>query len=477
MSWGDGQLELSGEASRENGPRLKLAARFPLDPWARWIPGVARLSGRAELEARLEGGWAEPQGRLLLQLPALEFRAWPDAFNNISARLRFDERGLEVVSLEGRLGEGRFDAYGRLGWKPLHLALNFALDGVRTRITPSLWAVASGSLQLGKSPGARLKLEGDLQIAEGGYREKFNLASFSQGLFRRRVKTARSYSAQREVLDFDLKIDVPDHLRVEYDLGLVKFQAEMQGQLKITGTNERLGVLGELQASEGVINYLTKDFSLIDARVEFGDPLAIEPEVRLSAERTEILLRPAEEGGTVEYRLRLDLSARGDSQPQVRLSSDPPLDERDVVALLNLGVTTRDLENLKSEDLLGLGGEILSRSLQFDERLGRFLPLPAQLVQPRYVRIRSSYSTSGSAQRTGTVSPRLEVGAKLKLGGSDFDVDYGRSLYDGTDQNVDLSWRISPRMSARLRWEGGEKDTPLLNVGDLGLDLRFHWEW
>ena len=272
-------------------------------------------------------------------------------------------------------------------------------------------------------------------------------------------------------------VSFPDTLEVDYDLGLIRFKTTMGGQLRVTGSNERLGLLGELEGRKGSVEYLSRRFSLRRATVSFLDRYSIVPRIKVGADLTETVDRGEIEGGEVEYRVYLDIEAEGDEQPAIKLTSDPPLDERDIVTLLNFGVTGQDVETFRSEDLLGLGSEILARSLDIDRRLQTLLPLPTQVVQPRYVRIRSRYSGSTKAQRSGAISPRLEIGASLNFISPNLMIEYGRSLYNEFDQNIDLSYRFSSRTTARLRWENTEQETTSINVGDIGLDLKFQWEW
>jgi hypothetical protein len=73
------------------------------------------------------------------------------------------------------------------------------------------------------------------------------------------------------------------------------------------------------------------------------------------------------------------------------------------------------------------------------------------VIQPKYLRVRSRFAP-GSGDQSGAVSPRVEVGAKLRLISDDLDVDYSRSLYDDTSQSLDFTYRLSEGVSTRLRW-------------------------
>ena len=50
-------------------------------------------------------------------------------------------------------------------------------------------------------------------------------------------------------------------------------------------------------------------------------------------------------------------------------------------------------------------------------------------------------------------------------------------MFHDTDQSLDLSYKLSEGISTRLRWENTEQQSAPGDIGDLGLDLKFHWEW
>ena len=272
------------------------------------------------------------------------------------------------------------------------------------------------------------------------------------------------------MLEFDIRLRMPDRFQVNYNLDLVNFQAEARGELRVVGTNERPGLVGETEALGGTVTYLTKDFDIQSTRVQFLDRYSIHPRVEVYASLRETIDR-GEEGST-DYHIRLRLTAEGDAQPEITLRSEPPLDEHDIVTLLHLGVTSRDVESFKGEDLMGLGGEILFRSFKLDQRLRRLFPFPPEVVQAKYLRLRNRFS-----ENTRSSSPRVEVGAKLRFISDDLDMEYSRSLFDDTDQSLDLSYKLSEGISTRLRWENTEQQTAPGDIGDLGLDLKFQWEW
>jgi len=463
-------LALEGHLDPLSGPRLELSGALDAGLAGLLLPWVESAVGKAHLRLALDGAWAAPRltGRLDFELERLRLSFLPLDLEASRGHVLLRPGRLEVPPLSGRAGGGEFSLSGSLGLGAAgldNLALSAELRRVRLELSHDLWGVGSGELRLRRARDGLLELSGQVRMQEAVFREHIALVPLDQGAFRRRRAAPRTYDRAREVLSFDVGLRFPERLRVDYNLDLVAFRAQLAGNLQLVGTNERLGLLGELDALDGQVSYLSKDFEVSTTRIQFIDPLAIQPRLEIRASRPEVVDRGDE--GKVAYQIELGLLGEGDDV-RVSLTSNPSLDERDIITLLSLGVTSRDLETFKGQDLVGLGGEIVLRSFRLDERLSQLFPFPPDLIQPKYFRLRSRLS-----KKTASTAPRLEAGVKLKVLSDSLDLDYSRSLYDETDQSLDLSYRLSRGVSTRLAWE----DSGDTNFGDLGLDLRFNWEW
>ncbi len=464
------QLTVRGGGELDSGPRLSAEGTVDLGLLPALTQRLPRASGQASLALAMTGQWARPElsGSLLLAGERIRVAGLPADLEAIGGRVNLSPSRIEIERLTGRFGGGAFTLWGGAdlsGFELSELALTIELDRARYQASRALWGIGTGTLNLTKRPDERFALSGQLRMHEGGYQEQLSLVSLSGGLFRRRRPRARTYDRKREWLDFDVRLIVPDQFEVDYNLDLVRFVAEMKGEVRLSGTNERLGVLGELEAVEGRVSYLSKDFAVQAARVQFVDEYGIEPRFEILASRSETVDRGEE--GKISYEVNLALNGKGDDV-RVSLRSSPPLNEPDIVTLLSLGITTRDLDRLKGDDLIGLGGEIFLRSLQAEERFSKFFPFPPEVIQPKYLRMRSRYS-----EHSKTTTPRLEAGVKLRFISDDLDLGYSRSLYVEEDQSLDLSYQLSKGITTQLRWESAQES----DYGDLGLDLRLEWEW
>ncbi len=463
------RLVVKGGGGIETGPRLVAEGSVGLGLLPLLSGLFPRATGRANLALGASGSWSRPRltGSLAFSADRIRVSFLPTDLESVTGQMQFTPRKVDITRMTGRFGGGGFTLWGDVHLRdllPARMALTIELTKARYQASERLWGVGTGALSLTLEPGKRLRLAGQVRVHEGGFREHVSLVSFSNGLFRRRRPRIRTYDKKNELLDFDIRLLVPEKFQALYNLDLVRFQAEMKGELRLTGTNERLGLLGEMEALGGTVAYLSKEFAVDTARVQFAEEYGIEPRIEIQASRSETVDRG--EDGEIDYLVSLGLLGEGDDF-RVTLNSNPHLDEGDIVTLLSLGITSRDMDQLQSDNLFGLGGEILLRSLKADERLSKVFPFPPEVIQPKYLRMRSRFSDVSQ-----TFTPRLETGVKLRFISDDLDLEYSTSL-DDADQSLDLSYRLSKGVSTSLRWEDDAKT----DLGDLGLDLKLDWEW
>lgn len=464
------RLTLSGGGSLTKGPRLDAKGMVDLrllPVVADWIP---RARGKASVFLDFSGTWSSPlvNGYFDLDARRVRVKGLPSDLQNVEGHVNISHTGLEIERLTGSFGGGDFSAWGwaKSGKSMLEkLAVTAEVKKVRYKVSDKLWAMASGVLTLTKEKDKLAELKGQLRIGQGAYRDQVSLVSLSDGLFRRRRPLAKTYDKRNEFLMMDIDLTVPGNFQAIYNLELVQYQAQLKGELKLTGTNERLGLVGDLESIDGHIFYLSKDFQVQSTRVQFLDKYSIVPEFDVVATRSESVDRGDE--GKTTYDVDLSLHGQGDDV-RVSLHSSPPLDERDIVTLLSLGVTSRDMERLKTDDLIGLGGEIFLRSLKAEERLRQYFPFPPGLIRPKYFRMRSRYSNL-----TQTTTPRVEAGVEVSIISPDLSLGYSRSLYVENDQTLELVYDLDKNISTQLRWQSASEN----NYGDLGLDLKLDWEW
>jgi len=139
------------------------------------------------------------------------------------------------------------------------------------------------------------------------------------------------------------------------------------------------------------------------------------------------------------------------------------MDDTNIVSCLVRGVRIRDLETLAGEapgtTAFSFAGEALWRLTGVDRQVRRVLPVDQIDVTTEY------------SSRDHEYSPRVLI-AKEILDGK-IRLEYSSSLVNNEDQRVALRYRITQDLTLQSGWASSED----VLYGDLGVDLKYRWEW
>jgi len=128
-------------------------------------------------------------------------------------------------------------------------------------------------------------------------------------------------------------------------------QVRAGGSLSLQGTVAHPVVLGTIETQDGRITFRRHRFTLENVVVRFDDPRRINPYLDVRA-TTRIRT----------YDVTMWLSGRADDL-RIRLSSEPPLPQEDLLALVTLGATRAELGTSGGLVFAGEAAQILSKEL------------------------------------------------------------------------------------------------------------------
>nr|WP_153867903.1 MULTISPECIES: translocation/assembly module TamB domain-containing protein [Myxococcaceae] len=436
------------------GPeRLDLSMRGAMDVrlLESFVPGLERTGGTLELNAVASGPLQSPtlMGSAELRDAKLALRDQALSVRGLNGRLEFTEHRVLLEDLQGQLNEGRVAVRGDVRlerFEPQQLELGLQLTDVAFRPTEDLPLTASGELLLSGKPDALL-LTGDLEVVRLRYQKGLELDALLQGLGRRSVLSASSVERPREYLTLDVKVHLGD-VRVDNNLA----RAKLLGDLRLTGTNTRLGLLGTLEAAEGSRAFFrNNEFAITQGVLEFKDRYAIDPVFDLHA-TTQVR----------DHLVKLHGFGRIAS-PQVLLASEPDLPEGDILSLLTLGVMSRDKEATAATGA-SLAAEALFNVSGLDRQVQRFLP-KNPLLRDLSFQISTAYNASSSQ-----VEPTAQLESKflteqLKL--------TMQQPVSGRGTRARAEYRFDNRLSTQAQWDNEHSDAAF---GNLGLELKLSWQ-
>jgi len=246
-----------------------------------------------------------------------------------------------------------------------------------------------------------------------------------------------------------LNIRISGSENISVDNNIARAPVSIRGDMIIKGTLSSPILFGRLESTEGYVYFRNSEFKIIYASADFADPNRIKPVINLSAETS-----------IKGYTIRLNLEGQADHF-NLALSSDPHLEEVDILSLLTVGQVGKQLKGLEGGIGAGEATSFLTGKVQdvIEERLRTITGLDRFQVEP-------SVSTSTSSTNTGTVSPKVTVSKRLI--GDKLYVTYSNLIGTTEEQVIKIEYLLDKHIS-------------LVGIRDendlLGGDVKFRFEF
>lgn len=417
---------------------------------------VERSSGRITVDAEASGTLEKPSvvGSAELFDMRLALRDWPVQVRNMAGRVEMTGQRVLVEHLQGQLNDGRVSARGDVRLErflPQRLGLTIQLDEVPYRLTEDLPATFSGLLQV-IGPPKGFTVTGGMDIVKMRYQKALDVDALLKTMQKRTTHLAAgSLSSSGEPpkpwVIWDVNVHFGD-VRVDNNLA----KARLLGDVRLTGTDLRPGLLGRVELAEGSQAFFRNNpFTISQGQLEFQDPTQIDPVFEVQAQ-TQVR----------EYVVKLHAFGKP-ADPQILLSSEPALVEGDIVSLLTLGFTSSDQDTAASASA-GLAAEALFNVSGLDRQLQRFLP-SNPVLRDLSLQISTTYN---DATRQAEPTAQLEskfLSEQLKIGMT--------QPVSGRGTRARAEYRFDDRLSAQAQWDNENNEA---SFGNLGLELKLSWE-
>lgn len=410
------------------------------------VPTLERAGGTLDFTASAQGTSKNPSiaGNANVRDGKFSVRGYPLTARSVSGQVDFSEARVLVQGLEGVVNDGRVTARGDFRLKDFALAemeTSVDLEEVSYAINPDLPAMVTGTLALFGKPH-QAQLTGDIDVVKLKYTKPVTLDAFIQNV--RAPRLARD-DKPVEWLRLSVGLNAGPEVRIDNNLA----RANITGKLKVEGTNVNPVLLGTLETVEGAQFFFRGSlFSVNRGWLKFSQS---EPTFDLSAQAQ-----------VRDYRVKVKAFGRLDD-PKVSLTADPALSEADVLALLTVGVTSR--EELNTRTGAGLAAEALLSATGLDRQVQRFLSRNVGL-KDQQVHLSTTFN-----EATGQAEPSVSWEAKafadkLKVGIT--------QPVTGRGTRAQAEYKFNPRLSGRFGWDNQDTTS---SVGNPGVDLKFRFEW
>jgi translocation and assembly module TamB len=458
------------------------------------VAKVDSAAGKLEANVAITGRAAAPVARGWLRLTGgeLAMRGMPVALDGVELLAHIDEREIRIVQATARAGGGKVTLTGRAPLRGVEIGeIAIALDAQAVRLPVSNGVEMTVDAQLhatSQTPaeGAKRKvvLGGDVTIDSFLYTRPIAISANLDTLAKQGRRTAVTvYDPEDDFVDLDVAIHARAPLRFRNNL--LEAEVMPEGDLVISGTNQRFGMRGKAKVVKGGrLRLRANEFDIREGTIRFDDPTRISPHVDLFATTdyrryTTSSLAPSGAGagastgaagggaagaGRAGGSWRITLHAHGDADDlKLDLSSEPSLGQDDIVLLLAIGMTRAELDQLQAANLGSTAAlEALSALSGADTAVKQAIPIIDDF------RFGSAYSV-----RTGRTEPTVTVGKRLS---DRVRASVITGLAENRDVRSNVEWRLSPQMSVLGNYDN-LNDVTSQGLGNLGADYRIRLEF
>jgi translocation and assembly module TamB len=294
-----------------------------------------KLLGRVSLDGALNGTFAAPRIEGHASLTGGEVQDIPRGFrvHDIVADAESNGMTVRLTRLSGTAGEGTVTATGTIDLSREAMPVNIVLTtrNARPLVSDRFAGTMDSNLRVTGDAKEQLTLAGDINLTRGEIHLPENYPPSVVALdVRRRGQAPPPREVGRKPFRLDLKVTSPGQVFVR-GRGI---DAEVQGEMRLTGTTDAPQVSGGLDLRRGTFTVAGQTLNFTRGRVTFtGASLQdeINPALDLVAENR---------SGNIDVQLAVTGVA---SAPRIQLTSTPSLPQDEILASLLFQQSTAQL--------------------------------------------------------------------------------------------------------------------------------------
>ncbi len=459
-------LNLSTEASHRENLRANLNGRIDLGLLAFLTPFLEDLRGDLSISVSSSGPIDDIQllGSAYLENGTLRLNEFPHPFENLRADLLFSQKNILINALRSQLAGGQLTGDGRIeirGLTEVPINIKGRFQNVNLNFPENIRTRGSG----------QVTMTGDWFPYTLGINYRVTSGEFTQELMGTGGGPATALISPHlpdfliqdrfDPIVLDLNIQLVNPIRIRNSM----VDSLIGGQLQVKGSPEAPLLTGSLNPlAGGQLIFRDNTFDIITGFVNYQSSPPETPQIYLTAQaRITESIQVTEAQRPQEYEISLLIQGKAPDL-EIRLSSQPPLTEPEIVSLLALGLISPDSmeQGALGQPSLQIGSAILQRPLsrELRDRLGVDVQVTSTIVDNASV-------------------PKVTVGKQWtpRWGST-----ASRTIEKNPTQNVTLEYKVNRNLSVVGSWEGREEAAGLQQErttvpNRLGLDLEYKVEF
>ncbi len=463
ISSGDSYLKLDLVNLRKDALNASVNGKVDLSLLGLFTPFIADLRGYASLSMDFGGTMMKPtvSGSAYIERGYAKFTEFYHPFSNVRADVLFNDNQILLNTVRADLAGGKLAADGKITFagenRPVDIKGTFS--DVKLNVPEGFRTRGSGTVAI-RGPQFPYVLDINYQVGGGEIIYEFGDPVSSEQSVKASAYLPK-FLNQELFHPFTFLVDVNLKNPVLVNNSLV--QAQVSGQVKASGVPERLILDGTLTPQVGgKVFFRDTPFEITSGYVEYDKMPPDNPKLYLTATTRVTENVQDEQQRNTEHQYDVALLVQGRAKPpQIALSSQPPLSQREIVSLLALGVTGTGLDTSTSEQqasntssavgaaiLQKAGGRRLKDSLGVDLKVSSSQPTPDNASRPK-VTLSKQWTPKFGASASST-------------------------LQANPTNNVRLEYKMNKNVSVIGSWDGKERNIETTEVQNVfGLDLEY----
>jgi len=331
---GRGVVEISGTGKLNGDINLEAGGTLPMEIVSLLNDTLPNATGEARFALSARGNLSQPYFRGDVQLinAGLTFPVFLQRLHDLNGSVHITPDSIVLENFQGMLDTGNFKLFGTVDFKayqPAKVDLKINVDELPVVIPDALDARLNAELDIRGTPEKSLT-SGYIHLIEGKYFKDIRINLIESLQKKARQETPVPSEVPRPFLKnmaLDISIRYGEPFVVDNNLALLFLKPD----LHINGTASRPLISGRAEVESGSVYFQKSEFNVKKGVFDFINPYKIEPTVDIESE-TKIR----------EWTVFLNVSGVPDNLA-FNLTSNPPETREDLISLLIVGKTTREL--------------------------------------------------------------------------------------------------------------------------------------
>lgn len=433
---------VSGRMTVGSDYDVTIDGHSPLAPFRSLSDKIDDLRGTGDFSVKVNGPWNDPQlhGTLTLTDATFAVQGLNQRITSLNGSCQLDGNRLMLQNLSGKVGGGdvKIAGYANFKGRTIDKAyLDMKIVGVTALMAKGFVVNFDGDL-LYRDIGGSRDLTGVVTINRARYTERLEWKSWL--LAAKKLQAGDMERSWADDVRLNLRVIGDKTIAIENNIA----RTQLKLDLRLLGTKGEPLLFGRLETNEGKVFFRNSEFRITNVTADYSNDRSIDPYISVIAETL-----------VKGYHVKLNLEGRLEKFDLI-LSSDPPLDEVEILSLLTLGKFGDNLRGLEGSIGAAEATSFITGHFQdvVEEKFKDITGIDRVEIDP-YV-----------AGSTASVTPRVTVSKELV--NDKLYVTYAAPIGSSQEQSVILEFLVNDNVTL----QGGRDER-----GSVGGDVKFRFKF